>query len=500
MYQGREQYTGLASSQIIILSPNKLFERYISHVLPELGEKSVQTVLFEEVFERTLNRDIQSKNRLLERLVASADPADKAIIKSALDFKMSAVFIEILNRFIYDIPRRWIPFADTEYAGCLVASRHQIREKVLRQEKLFPLGVRLKKAQMYIRKQIQKMRPQRLKNLRRYVVACGRHPFDATPYVRMLSIRESTKMILRVKEFTEIDVFGLYVRLFQDSEAFYRLAEGISLPPDMECILDYTRKNLCLKTLSYDDAVALTYLELAISGRREYPGIQQVVIDEAQDYYPMHYAILKLMFAKARYTILGDIHQSMEKEADSALYEVIPKILGKENAALITLKKSFRSTREIFDYSARFLGKDVHFESFSRSGEQPLVLGAADSDGLYEQIVEEIKCCLDSNYGSVGLLCKTERDAVDMYTYLEHRLEIRLIRPDGAGELEGVSVMPIYMAKGLEFDAVLVCRVDKGRYFTDDDRRLLYIACTRALHRLSLFYEGEISPLLTADS
>ena len=74
--------------------------------------------------------------------------------------------------------------------------------------------------------------------------------------------------------------------------------------------------------------------------------------------------------------------------------------------------------------------------------------------------------------------------------------ELRFIGSDTITDIRGVFVLPLYMAKGLEFDAVLLCDVDKDHYVSEDDRKLLYIGCTRALHRLSLFYTGEKSPLL----
>ena len=559
MYQGIAG-AGLAASQIVIISPNRLFERYISHVLPELGEQSVQTMVFEEVFERTLKQagivcKVQSKNRLLEELIGGEREWDvrcgklgeqgakeqgtgeqgakeqgageQGLLGRDLAFKLSETFVEILNRFVGEIPRRWIPFADAEYGGRLVMSREVARAKVLQQERSVPLGVRLRKTELLIRQGVHNLRGNRLEELRKRVVAGGRHPFDSREYVRMLSIRESTAMIRRVKGFTKIDVFALYRGLFQDDEGFYRLAEGLSLPTDIENILAFSRERLARSgdggsggsgrnggdggvddgfVLGYADAAALTYLQLVVSGCRDFVGIHQVVVDEAQDYYPLHYGILRALFPKAHYTVLGDVNQSLEKAADNALYDSIPRILGKGNAALLTLGTSFRSTREIIDFSSGLLGDVGQIKSFSRSGKPPAVYGAIDRDELREGMVQEIEECLESGLLSVGVICKTEREAAVVYEFLlpclqelELKASIRLIRADCVEELAGVSVLPVYMAKGLEFDAVLVYGVDAGNYGSQDDRRLLYVACTRALHRLSLFYQGEKSPLLTGD-
>lgn len=75
-------------------------------------------------------------------------------------------------------------------------------------------------------------------------------------------------------------------------------------------------------------------------------------------------------------------------------------------------------------------------------------------------------------------------------------MAVNLIRHDTVVEIEGVSIMPIYLSKGLEFDAVFICDVSATNYRSAADKRLLYIGCTRALHRLHLLWEGDPSPLL----
>jgi DNA helicase-2/ATP-dependent DNA helicase PcrA len=113
-----------------------------------------------------------------------------------------------------------------------------------------------------------------------------------------------------------------------------------------------------------------------------------------------------------------------------------------------------------------------------------------------EMLAEEAAACKEKGFGSIGLICKTDKDASIIYERLKTRMTMRFIDHESAAELKGTLVLPIYMAKGLEFDAVLICDADGEHYRTEDDKGLLYIACTRALHRLNIFYTGEISPLL----
>jgi DNA helicase II / ATP-dependent DNA helicase PcrA len=160
------------------------------------------------------------------------------------------------------------------------------------------------------------------------------------------------------------------------------------------------------------------------------------------------------------------------------------------------MDKSFRCTSEILEYSTKFLDNSFKINSFSRKGDATAVYTSKDISALDDKIINEIISCREKNYESIGLICKTEKDAASLYERLKDRVDIQLIKSDGKSNLRGIFIMPVYLSKGLEFDAVLICDTDYDHYNTEDDKKLLYIACTRALHRLNLFYTGAISPLL----
>ncbi|MHB8132361.1 MAG: ATP-binding domain-containing protein, partial [Mobilitalea sp.] len=91
---------------------------------------------------------------------------------------------------------------------------------------------------------------------------------------------------------------------------------------------------------------------------------------------------------------------------------------------------------------------------------------------------------------------KTEKNAILLFEFLKDKVDVQLIKNESTADLHGVFIIPVYMSKGLEFDAVSICDTDTTNYHSEDDKKLLYIACTRALHRLNLFCKGEASPLL----
>ncbi len=495
MYQGLSGR--LNANDILILSPNSVFEEYISHVLPDLGEKNVKTLLFEDMFHGILPVvPMHTRSQTTEYVLSCEDEKRAALIKSSMDFKGSAAFLEILKRMVKDLPRKWIAFTDIDYDGRCIAHRETVKSSICNTRKLAPLGVRLQWLEREILEKVHAMHESRIRKLEQFVMRYPEHAMEVEPFARMISIQQSAVLLREIRAFTSIDVREVYRHLFCDEQRFYRLAEGVPLPENIEEIRSFTYERLQETQLWYDDAQALLYLYIRIHGCGEYAHIRQLVLDEAQDERPLFYAILRELFAGARYTILGDVNQTIGKQADITLYSQISSMLGREKTMLVTMEKSFRCTMEIWRYSGKFLAPDALGQCFSRNGEEPVVHRAACTDEMDDKILDEIASSKDRGYQSVGLICKTERDAYSLYNRLKKRYHLKLVHNGAMTDISGVIIIPIYLAKGLEFDSVLICDADHSHYHTEDDKRLLYIATTRALHRLSLYYTGVISPLL----
>ena len=160
------------------------------------------------------------------------------------------------------------------------------------------------------------------------------------------------------------------------------------------------------------------------------------------------------------------------------------------------MDKSFRCTNEILNYGLKFLEQSTEIKSFNRKGDEPQLYAEKDQSSYHDLIVSEVNSCLEMGYQSIGLICKTEKSARFLFERLKDKADVQLIKNESTTDLQGVFIIPVYMSKGLEFDAVLICDADAETYHSQDDKKLLYIACTRALHRLNLFCKGEASPLL----
>lgn len=441
MYQGLREK--LSANQIMIISPNSIFEQYISDVLPELGEDNVVSATFDELLHTILKgRSIQSRNAFLETLLVGSP--HKEVLKASMELKTSRQFQELLDRFLSDIPERWIAFDDISYEGACVIKKQALKDKILARAET-PLGVKLGQLQNMI----------------------------------------------------TLDVVTLYQQLFSDEAYFYSLLRE-EPSESIKKIWQATRERLSTGCLHYDDAIAVAYLHLKIYGATGFNNIKHVVIDEAQDYSPLQYEIFRLLCADAKFTVLGDINQTLVKNEDLSLYGQIQRTLNKKKSSLIILSKSFRCTKEILNYSLTFLDRNPEIKSFNRSGERPEVFIAENSEELLNRIVDEVNRCQEKGLRSIGLLCKTEKNAASFFQKIKGRLDVQWIRDGSASGLQGVFLIPIYLSKGLEFDAAILCDADSQNYRDEDDRHLFYVACTRALHRLRLFCEKEVSPLAAA--
>lgn len=363
MYQGLSSH--LSANNIIIISPNTIFEQYISNVIPELGEENVISVVFDEMLATLLqDKHIQSRNEFLEGLITSSDYRN--VIKSSMEFKTSHQFVELLNQFILDIPYKWIDFEDVYHDGELIVRKEVLKEKIIGRKDT-PLGMKLEQLEDFVVELIYES--------------------------KKIRIRTADKK--EILQFTQLNVIELYKQLFCNRDYFFHLTKDLKLPENMEDIIVYTQENLESDRLYYDDAAVLAYLELKIYGTNEYKNIKQVVIDEAQDYYPLHFELFNLLFSNSKFTILGDINQTLEKKEDLSLYEDIRRILNKKKSSLATMDKSFRCTNEILTYSSKFIEQSMEIKSFNRNGEEPRVYASEDLKSHNNKIISEVKSCIE---------------------------------------------------------------------------------------------------------
>ena len=484
---------GLTSENIMIISPNHLFGEYVSTVLPELGEDNVKYSTMEDFFEMHFRNTLRMRSRSsqLEYVITNRN---RKAIRNTIRFKGSSQFVEMLDRLIEIYEKELIQFKDVYYAGEVIADAKSLRKNFLDNPINMAVGRRLDRIQNMLEKKLRELEKAKRKELFKALKGEGGYDVDEKVNNELNSYRDET--LGTIRSFTKINCFRLYEKLFKDEKLFRRVSEGLSLPKASESIRHFTAKSLRTDLVTYEDGMALLYLKLKLMNERLYPQIKQVLIDEAQDYYPLQYRVLTEIFKGAQYTVLGDIGQTIEKSETEDLYDEVIRCLEPKNALKLSLTKSYRSSYEISQFTARLREGEVGAIAFERHDEVPIIAQHENETQELEWIVDQVKDYEAKGFETIAIICKSQKEVNHVYSKLSRKLDIHQLSPDEEGYQKGIHIMPIYMAKGLEYDAVIVYEVNEQHYNEPEDKQLLYIACTRALHRLSLCHTGEVTHFL----
>ena len=497
LYQGLNLH--LSSNNIIVISPNLLFSRYISNVLPELGENSIGEYTFENIFVKLFDSKLSVKTRSenFEAIICAETEEKRNFLRNLDEFKGSKVFLIIIGRFIKYFERKLIPFEDVYFDGEIIENRQLLRALITSKKLTMPTARKLKIIENRIMDKVHDKKNIRRDKIEQVVGKSKEHEFEIKAFTRVLAARETNLFLSRIRKFTEFNSYDLYKKLFCDKDLFKKLAKGLTLPDNIDEIIEYTNKSINDPyNIPYADGIAMMYLKVKAEGTESLGRIKQVIVDEAQDYYPMHYYLLKDLFKEARFTVVGDINQAVEKKCDLSIYDDITSILNFEKSNKIFLNKSYRNSYEISKFSERFLGEGIKTEYFKRNEEAPKIIYKKNTESLEDEMIKNIDNYKSQGYNSIAIICKSRKEAVDLYFKFKGKINIKLVDYLGEQNLDGIIIVPVYLAKGLEFDAVMVYETNNKNYNTPYDKKLLYVACTRALHRLSLYYTGQISKYL----
>ena len=497
MYEGLQNR--LQASDIVILSPNTLFESYISGVLPELGEHNSMTLEFEQIARRITQGycgGIHTRNEDLEAMFSNGDDAVREAMRRDMRFKMSSGFAAMICRY-KERCVQMLPLADIRIGDRVVAAADDMRALLTRKQDRNCFQSRLERLRAMVLDALRDAQSSRIEELETAYAGQTDEPAEDAARARAASLREAAHNRRQLMRMTQPDYQGMYRRLVTDPALLTALCGGKHIR-DLEKMCDYSREHLDFKNMSYADAMAFSWFMLQFIRADFYRGVKQVVVDEAQDYAPMQYRILKTLFARARYTVLGDVNQSIGKEEDESVYDMIERILARKKSLRITMRKSFRCTNQIIAFSSQFIDARFGLESFNRDGAPVTMCGYADADQMLAALPQQVQALYDAGCGNVAVITKTAAQAAAVYAGAQ--MDAQLVVRDKDYELTGTLVLPIYMAKGLEFDGVVIFDASDAVYARPDERRLLYVASTRALHMLTVVYAGMPSRFLKTEA
>ncbi|EGT4059152.1 MAG: 3'-5' exonuclease [Clostridioides difficile] len=432
----------ISANNVIILSPNKVFGDYISNVLPELGEEPLCELSFENIAEVQLDRVINFESEKDPLEINDAKWSERVRFKSTLDF------VKLIDDYIKQMPNKI--FIPKDYTfGSFTAKSDWIQSRFEAYNR-YPVKKRLEKVAEDIH----------------YKFESDNIMEEDLPKVK--SILKSLNGMLTIKN--TLTLYKDFFKQMNISNMFVMVEK---------------------KTLEWSDVYPFIYIHAAYEGIQEDKIIRHIVIDEMQDYTPIQYAVINLLF-KCKKTILGDFGQLVNPNHTHTLDDM--KQLYNDGE-LVMLNKSYRSTFEIINFAKKI--QDISsLEPIERHGEEPALLKCNNEQDEINKIKIEIEEFKKSDNATLGIILKIDNDAKAVYDALREEYSVHLISSESSSFTKGVSITSIKMSKGLEFDEVIVPSVNNKTYYSDYDRSLLYIACTRAMHKLKLTYTGELTQLI----
>ena len=282
--------TSLCSSNVVIISPNAVLGQYISGVLPELGEENVQQTTFDAIVRTCFGARFKTESReaQIESMIYSRERPGDNVLRQSIDFKGSRIFVQILDRLLCYYGHRVIRFEDVYYNGKVLETRQNLKNRFLENKTGIPMARQLKRLEGMIMEKVRPLQKHRLAAIEKVIANIEEHELEVKSFSRLLSIKEAGLFVRRIHKFTEVDYWDVYKMLFSGSGLFFRISAGFELPADIERIILETKLRLETGRVSYEDAAPLLYLMLKMEGSSLFSQIKQVLIDEAQDYYPIH--------------------------------------------------------------------------------------------------------------------------------------------------------------------------------------------------------------------
>ncbi len=497
LYKHRDKIT---PQNIVIFSPNDIFNDYISNVLPQLGEDNMCQTTFKEYMHKALGSELKKENycEMMEYILVSRKEYSYENRISSIKFKSSMEFIDILKQYVVYIEKLNRNFVDIIFRDNLIISSKDLKELFSKDYAQLPLRRRLQKIRERILFLLEPFEKYQIEKVADELKDSGSFIDKAEIIERSTAVvkDELKDIYYEINRMTEFDLVDIYKKLFENLEFFLSSSNTEYDEKKISEIKRYTLENLKVRKFNYEDQPPLLYLKGALGDLPKTSEIKYVIIDEAQDYSPLQYEIFHQLFNHANMTILGDLHQSINPFMNVGDYNNISHIFPKDNTCIINLTKSYRSTMEITKFSRRMLNKEIAIECVERRGDEPMVLCFSDEEAIKEKLLEDIKIYKEKGYKSIGIITRTVKEAQNVYSFLEDKVPVKAIMKDDEEYVSDTLVIPAYLAKGLEFDVVLIYNAGDENYSCEEERLLLYTACTRALHVLCIYYCGKRTPLL----
>ena len=425
----------LTSNDILIFSPNQIFTEYISNVLPELGEDNTLQTTFNDYLSKTIT-EFASVEPFMDFIGKYYTDREKNI--ELIKYKQSDGIIDDINRYVEDVVKHARVINDFTENKIYTIYKEDINEMIRDRYSTLPFYERIDTIALKLSEANYKGSSKKKLTYRKLIFENGNFEKDFKElYINFFS-----------SDFCKIRMNDKEIREFKNS-----------------------------RVIRYEDALLFAYMKGLMEGFGYERDIKQVVIDEAQDYSYLQYLIISKIFRNSNFTILGDVNQTINPYYKYDSLEVLASLF--KQSKCIYLTKTYRSSPEIIEFTNKILGLD-HVCAIRKTESVPLI-HRTDSNMLFDDINY-----LKGKYKSVAVITRDSNTASRLYDNLKDSIGISLLNSQTEEFNKELVVLPAYLAKGLEFDSVIVYSDEESKYLKDE-KNLLYVACTRAQHELIVY-------------
>jgi DNA helicase II / ATP-dependent DNA helicase PcrA len=510
----------IKSENIMLFSPNPLFNSYVATVLPELGEENMQQATFQEYVgsrfggDYTLEDPFEQMEYLLEANKDDSyfDRKDSIRFKASLDFKF------LLDQFAEKLSHESLPFKSIGFKKHVIISKQVISAYYDSLDKTISIPNRIQLVKEWLIKELKKKSKAEQKQewVEKEIQYLEKEDYleafnqsqqkqgsaDVTfndyereqKFLAEMVVKKRFKPLFNlVKKLKFIDTRSIFISFFNEDHT-----QSVDYPKDWKHSCQKTVHNLESRFIAYEDSTPFLYLQDLIEGRKSNTSIRHVFIDEAQDYTPFQFAYIKMLFPYSRMTLLGDINQAIYSGPTGAPTILAESELDFGEKETYMLTKTYRSTRQIVEFTRQLIQGGELIEPFNRQGPKPVIIIAKDKAERAERTAQIIAEMQKAGHKNIAIICKTAKQSQAAFEEVRKHQDARLIEKGTLTFESGLNVVPAYLAKGIEFDSVII--YDSSDYQREEERKLLYTACTRAMHELTILSEGKLSPLLESAS
>lgn len=478
--------------KFLLLGPNKYFLNYISSVLPELEVEPIKQKSFFDLTTDYLEEKVVVKDSL-PKSKNKKNIAKYNKYKNSLDYKEAIdCFLDdyLKGEFIkHGISFGGYEIFDTDYIQKAITSGVLSKLNCKRGRDMTLREFNEKKSQIYnfivapyikVYKASEEGTPER------------ELAFQKINEIRDSIYKDGEKTIKNYYKQIDKKTTEIYKLFLQNSDKY------LTNLSDHE--KEEFRELFANSGILREDLAALIYIKYLISGKKlDY---RQVAIDEAQDYGMFNFYVLKKICPSASFSIYGDLAQAIYPYADLSNWESVGEDIFNNKYQLKNLNKGYRTTSEITKNANPVL-ESMGLSKASSVDRHGNEVEYIESNGDNSILLDKVLNWLDEGYHSIGIICKDNKEALNVYKdFVKLGIKVTYLDDKATKYDGGINIGTPTSVKGLEFDTVIVNDASEKKYNSnsEEDMHLLYVAVTRALHDLIILYSDELCNTLKVNT